>query len=117
MAIKKTDEIIETQAEEVIETPTETSNDEIEVGSPIDLRPSELPLVVKLPKDASAAQVEYAKTLNVYAYKNPAKFEAKKDDKIVNGVLVKGLISKLKDLKDAPEPTTEGKLRINNSFI
>lgn len=48
------------------------------MGSPLDLRPTVLPLVVKLPEDASKAQIEYAKVLNAYAYQNPAKFEAKR---------------------------------------
>lgn len=96
-------------------------NQGIEVGSPLDLRPTELPLVVKLPADASKAQVEYAKILNGYAYKNPAKFEAKKSDQIVDGKVVKGFLSKLKDLKNAPDPIELGedapKLKINKSVI
>lgn len=96
-------------------------NQGIEVGSPLDLRPTELPLVVKLPADASKAQVEYAKILNGYAYKNPAKFEEKKNDQIVDGKVVKGFLSKLKDLKNAPDPIDLGedapKLKINKSVI
>jgi len=103
---------------EVIEAENTVVDDSqgIEVGSPIDLRPTELPLVVKLPADASEAQIAYAKTLNGYAYKNPTKWEEKKDDKIVNGSLVKGLITKLKELKNAPAPV-EGNLKINKSSI
>lgn len=78
----------------------------IEVGSPLDLRPTELPLVVKLPEDASEAQIAFAKTLNGYAYKNPVKFEAKKE----------AIIEKLKSLKNAPAPA-EGNLKINKSAI
>jgi len=95
-------------------------NQGIEVGSPLDLRPTELPLVVKLPADASKAQVEYAKILNGYAYKNPAKFEAKKNDQIVDGKIVKGFLSKLKDLKNAPDPIDledAPKLKINKSAV
>ncbi len=96
-------------------------NQGIEVGSPLDLRPTVLPLVVKLPEDASKAQIEYAKVLNAYAYQNPAKFEAKKNDQIVNGAVVKGFLSKLKDLKNAPDPVQLGedapKLKINKSVI
>ncbi len=88
----------------------------IEVNDPMDLRPTELPLVIKLPADASNAQIAYAKTLNGYAYKNPEKWAEKKEDKIINGVLVKGLISRLKDLKNAPDPV-EGNLKINKSSI
>jgi len=104
------------EVEEVIEATIADDSQGIEVGSPMDLRPTELPLVVKLPADASEAQIAYAKTLNGYAYKNPAKFEAKKNDRIVNGVLVKGLITKLKELKDAPAPA-ESNLKINKSSI
>ena len=78
--------------------------DEIEVGDPLDLRPVKLPLVVKLPKDASKAQIAYAKILNGYAYKNPTKWNIKKDDRKVSGAVVKGFITKLKELKDAPDP-------------
>lgn len=95
-------------------------NQGIEVGSPMDLRPKELPLVVKLPADASPAQIEYAKILNGYAYKNPEKFEEKKNDKIVNGTVVKGFLTKLKELKDAPTPIEvedAPKLKINKSVI
>jgi hypothetical protein len=57
----------------------------IEVGDPMDLRPKKLPLVVKLPANASSAQKEYAKILNGYAYQNPEKWAKKK------GVLLKRL--------------------------
>jgi hypothetical protein len=89
------------------------------VNEPMDLRPTELPLVVTLPADASKAQVAYAKTLNAYAYKNPTKWAEKKEDKIVNGILVKGLISKLKDLKNAPDPVEESEksLKVNKSLV
>jgi hypothetical protein len=89
---------------------------DIVVANPMDLRPKELPLVVTLPEGASKAQIAYAKTLNGYAYKNPTKWAEKKDDKVINGVKVKGLISKLRDLKDAPDPI-ESNLKINNSGI
>lgn len=78
----------------------------IEVGDPMLLRPTELPLVVKLPDGASNAQIAYAKTLNGYAYKNPTKWAEKKD----------ALIAKLSSLKNAPDPV-EGKIKINNSSI
>lgn len=102
--------------EEVLETVVESNEQDIEVNDPMLLRPTELPLVVKLPAGASKAQIAYAKTLNGYAYKNPTKWAEKKDDHIVNGALVKGLIKKLKELKNAPDPV-EGKLKINNSGI
>ena len=73
------------------------TNEEIEVGNPSDLRPTKLPLVVKLPASASNAQKEFAKILNAYAYKNPTKWEIKKDT----------LIAKLKELKNAPDPVEQ----------
>lgn len=89
----------------------------IEVNDPMDLRPTELPLVIKLPADASKAQIAFAATLNGYAYKNPQKWSEKKNDKTLpNGVVVKGLITKLKELKDAPDPV-EGNIKINKSAI
>lgn len=82
-------------------------NQGIEIGSPLDIRPKSLPLVVKLPADASLAQIQYAKTLNGYAYKNPEKWEKKKD------VLIKHLLL----LKDAPDPITESNLKVNKSVF
>jgi len=76
----------------------------ITVGDPTLLRPSELPLVVTLPANASLAQIEYAKGLNAYAYQNPAKWEQKKDK----------LIEKLKSLKNAPDPV-ESNLKVNKA--
>lgn len=86
------------------------------VNDPMDLRPTELPLVIKLPADASKAQVEYAKKLNSYAYQNPVKWATKKDDHVVNGNTVKGLITRLKELKNAPDPV-ESNLKINKSNV
>ena len=70
------------------------------------VRPKELPLVVELPKDASLAQVAYAKSLNAYAYQNREKWLIKKD----------ALIAKLESLENAPDPI-EGNLKVNNSFV
>lgn len=67
------------------------NSDEIIVNEPINLK-QELPLVVILPKGASEAQIERAKTLNAYAYKNPVKWAVKKNK----------LIAELKALKNAP---------------
>lgn len=94
---------------------TET-NEEIVINDPLQFRPKELPLVIQLPASASLAQVEYAKVLNAYAYQNPEKWALKKDDRIVDGVLVKGLISKLKELKNAPDPI-ESNLKVNKTSI
>jgi hypothetical protein len=102
-----------------VEAPKVDDSQGIEVNDPMDLRPTELPLVIKLPVDASKAQIEYAKKLNSYAYQNPTKWADKKDDKVVNGAVVKGLISKLKDLKNAPDPVEnpEKSLKVNKSSI
>lgn len=97
MALKK--EIKET------EDTTEVEMQGIEVGSPLDIRPKSLPLVVKLPEDASPAQIAYAKTLNSYAYSNPEKWEIKKD----------ALIAKLLSLKNAPDPITDSNLKVNKT--
>lgn len=104
--------------EEVAETVTD-SKDDIVVEDPTVLRPKELPLVVKLPKSASKAQEAYAKILNSYAYQNPTKWEQKKDDRMVGGVLVKGFLTKLKELKNAPDPAVDEdkSLKINNSEV
>ena len=58
----------------------EEPKEEFEVGNPIDLRPKELPLIVK-PKGGkwdNEAQEKYASILNAYAYVNPEKWEIKK---------------------------------------
>jgi hypothetical protein len=58
--------------------PTDLSG--IAVGDPLELRPVELPLVIK-PKSgawANKQQARYAGMLNAYAYKNADKFKAKK---------------------------------------
>lgn len=111
MALKK-----ETVEEEIIDTPVADESQGIVINDPMDIRPTELPLVVTLPADASKAQIEFAKTLNGYAYKNPQKWTEKKNDRMVNGVLVKGLITRLKELKNAPDPV-EGNIKINKSAI
>lgn len=85
-----------------------TSNG-IEVGNPQELRPTELPLVIKPTsgKWENDAQAEFAAVLNGYAYKNPAKWAIKKDDTTVtfaNGTtkVVPGLISQLAALGKNP---------------
>lgn len=96
--------VIEDEAPKAASTNSEDVGGGISVGDPQKLRPTELPLVVKLPTDASAAQIAFAKTLNGYAYQNPQKWAQKKD----------ALIAKLKALKHAPDPV-ESPLKINNS--
>lgn len=63
----------------------------IVVRDPQVLVPKELPLVVVLGKDASGAQIEYAKVLNAYAYQNPEKWNKKKDALIKTLRSYKGL--------------------------
>lgn len=84
-------------------------SDEIIVRDPEVLRPRELPLVVVLPEGASKAQIEFAKVLNGYAYKNPKKWAIKKAK----------LIAQLKALKNAPDPIEleSGTLKFNNKLI
>lgn len=68
---------------------------DIEVGDPQVLRPRELPLVVK-PADGAEwqndAQERFAGFLNAYAYKNPEKWEKKKE----------ALVDQLKELGKNP---------------
>jgi hypothetical protein len=81
------------------------SDSGIEVGDPMDLRPKNLPLVVKLGANASSAQKEYAKVLNGYAYQNPKKWKAKKEE----------LIKRLESLagKEVSSPALDGEGRPN----
>jgi len=68
---------------------------DIIVSDPQVLRPVDLPLVIKLPEGQSwknEAQEKYVQVLNGYAYKNPTKWESKKDV----------LIKQLKELGDNP---------------
>jgi hypothetical protein len=75
----------------------EDAGDEIVVNDPQILRPKVLPLVIELPASASVAQVEFAKILNAYAYKNPEKWAIKKEK----------LLAELKTLKNAPAPVED----------
>ena len=67
------------------------------------------------------SQASWDAKLIARAYKNPAKFEAKKDDKIVNGVVVKGFLTQLKELKNASDPVElhedAPRLKINKSIV
>lgn len=81
--------------------PEEGGNEEkggdldLEIGNPTDLRPVELPLVVKPGKGEewrNESQARYARFLNAYAYRNPAKWEAKK----------KSLIARLQEIGSNP---------------
>lgn len=84
----------------------DTRSNGIEVSDPEVYRPKDLPLVVKLPKNASTAQMAYAQILNSYAYQNPEKWREKKDV----------LIKRLEMLKDKQVNESEvRKLSINES--
>ena len=96
-----------------------TEVDGIVVESPLELRPRDLPFIVK-PKSGSwknEAQAEYAGFLNGYAYKNPEKWEVKKE------VLLKKLVKigdnpKLVNLyKGAPEGGDAEKLTYTNNLL
>lgn len=85
----------ETKEEEIIETKeTKSKKSQIIVGDPQELRPVELPLVVKPESGewANEAQAEFARTLNAYAYKNAAKWAEKK----------KTLVAQLEELGKTP---------------
>ena len=97
----------EVKLPEVKETPTPKNDQGIEVVTPTIGRVQELPLIVKLPADASKAQIAYAKIMNVYAYQNPTKFAGKKDT----------MIQTLLSLKNAPDPVENSKVKINNVGI
>lgn len=99
----------EKQAEELVPKQAEQ---EIIVGNPEEFRPKVLPFIIQLPADASKAQIEFAKVLNAYAYKNPAKWAEKKDDRVVNGKTIKGLITQLKEKKFAPDPVEDPNVRL-----
>lgn len=80
---------------------------EFSVEDPTELRPKELPLVVK-PTNGdwkNEAQAEYAKTLNAYAYKNPEKWQEKKAE----------LLKQLSNLGTNPADIT--KLRGNDTRL
>jgi hypothetical protein len=76
--------VIATPAEEIVDVVTpavEAPEYEFDVAEPFIMKPQDLPLVVKpgAGKEwVNAEQAEYAKTLNGYAYKNPAKWQLKK---------------------------------------
>ncbi len=90
-------------AKKDLEKLVEETSDEIIVRDPLILRPVDLPLVIELPASASKAQVEFAKVLNAYAYKNPEKWAIKKDK----------LLAELKAKKNAPDPV-EDNLKFGN---
>jgi hypothetical protein len=93
------------ESKKKVEAVEEVKQDFI-VEDPQLLRPVELPLVVKplVGKEwATKAQAEFARTLNGYAYKNPAKWAVKKD----------ALLKELKALelvKDRPEDANAPRL-------
>ncbi len=55
------------------------------IGDPLQIRPVDLPLVIKLAEGQSYKNPEqqlYANVLNAYAYKNPTKWATRKDVEI-----------------------------------
>jgi len=107
----------ETKVEEtVVETPVEETA-EFTVSDPSIVRPKELPLIItpNSGKWANSAQAEFAQTLNGYAYKNPEKWELKKD----------ALLKQLSELGKNPSAlnvitgngATSGKLKYGNQLI
>lgn len=105
----------------------------IEVRDPYILKPKELPLVIPTPEGgwANEQQAEYAKVLNAYAYKNPAKWEEKKADREHTDTqgrkkVIKGLVTQLSELAKSPElfyvfvggkPEENKRLEYNNKRI
>jgi hypothetical protein len=82
-----TPEPIVTLTPEVVEAAPAAPEHDFDVAEPLIIKPQDLPLVVKPSAGkqwANEAQAEYAKTLNGYAYKNPAKWEAKKGKLLKN---------------------------------
>lgn len=83
----------------------------VEIGDPQELRPVDLPLVVKPAKGGewkNEAQARFAATLNAYAYKNPKKWAEKKGDRTFTDSqgrksTVKGLISQLIEIGEDAE--------------
>lgn len=61
---------------------TETTDSGIIVLDPESYRPKTLPLIIKLPETANAAQIAYAQILNGYAYSYTEKWKVRKDELI-----------------------------------
>ena len=62
------------------ESKTETIGG-MKIGKPKEIVPDSLPLILPTPKDGwkNDNQAEYARYINGYAYKNPTKWETKKE--------------------------------------
>lgn len=77
---KETETVAETTVVQEVSAPVEAGTSEYEIADPQELRPRVLPLVIKPTGGEwkNDKQAEYARYLNAYAYKNPAKWEAKK---------------------------------------
>lgn len=89
---------------EVVETYEENVRPSgIVVNDPETFRPTVLPLIVVLPKDASKAQIERAKVLNGYAYQFPKKWAVEKEQHLKD----------LEALKDAPDPQEDENMRLS----
>lgn len=109
------------EVEQEAERPAAKSKDvAIEVGDPEELRPVELPLVIKPAKGsqwANAEQAEYAAILNGYAYKNTRKFKVKKAKLIEQLVEIGKNPSKFYQLKGEVEGFMPGKLGFKDKRI
>ncbi len=97
-------------------------DDGIVVKDPVNLR-QEVPLVVTLPEGASQAQVEFAKILNGFAVSQPEKWLIEKNDRdhvdeFGNKTVIKGLLTKLRELKNAPDPVVNPQeVKIKNTLV
>lgn len=87
--------------------PAEKSSEDFSLGSPLVIKPIDLPFVVTIPETASSAQKEYAKVINSYAYQNPEKYEKKKDF----------MLKRLKSLAGMEVVVPEGGLSLNKSKV
>lgn len=100
----------ETQVEET------TSGHNFDVSDPQVVKPQDLPLVVTPKKGkewANDEQAEYARTLNGYAYKNPEKWQAKKENLLANLARLEtepGHINVLRGAKDVGSFSVKNKL-------
>ena len=74
-----------TKTEETVETvySVETTSSGIEIANPDSFRPKVLPLIIKLPDTANAAQKEFVKVLNGYAYSHPDKWNNGKKEELI----------------------------------
>lgn len=110
--VKPTPAPVSTPEVPTIDEIVDTGSSKIEgfnVSNPLELRPKELPLVVKAPKEgwANKAQEYYSKIVNAYAYKNPTKWDENRFTfggvEIPNSAKKFELIKQLKELGKNPK--------------